>query len=59
MTKKFFQRTLLTIIILLVIFIDVLSIFKETLIILFSLALFLSTFDVYPKKKNREEHLVG
>lgn len=59
MTKKFFQRLLLTIIILLIIFIHVPSIFKDTLIILFSLALFLSTFDVYPKKKHRTENLVG
>ncbi|MEI6352355.1 MAG: hypothetical protein WCO35_00230 [Candidatus Nomurabacteria bacterium] len=59
MTKKFFQRSILTLIILLTMFIHVPSIFKDTLIILFVLFLFLSTFDIYPKKKNRSETIVG
>ncbi|MFO0744036.1 MAG: hypothetical protein U0469_03245 [Candidatus Paceibacterota bacterium] len=59
MTKRFFQRLLLTIIVLLAIFIHVPNIFKDALIILLSAALFLSTFDVYPKKKQRTENVVG
>ena len=59
MSKKFFQRLILTLIILVVLFIHVLSIFKDVLIILFVLFLFLSTFDIYPKKKNRSETIVG
>ena len=57
MKKVNFQRLVATIIILLVVFIDIPSVFKDFLIILLSFAFFISTFNVIKKKKIEENVL--
>lgn len=46
MSKRLFQRLLAALFIVLVLFIDIPGIFKDALIIILSISLFISTFDI-------------
>lgn len=52
MSKRFFQRLIAILFIILVLFIDLPSVLKEVIIIVFAVALFLSTFDIRRNKRN-------
>lgn len=52
MSKRFFQRLIAILFIVLVLFIDIPQVFKEVIIIVFSIALFLSTFDIRRNKRS-------
>lgn len=51
MSKRFFQRLIAVLFIVIILFIDIPSVFKETIIIVLSLGLFLSTFDIRSRNK--------
>jgi len=51
MSKRFFQRLIAVLIIVLVLFVDVAGVFKDAIMIVFSVALFLSTFDIRRNKR--------
>lgn len=53
MTKNIFQRLLALFIILLVWLINIPSIFKDGILILLAITLFISTFDIY-KRRNKD-----
>lgn len=52
MSKRFFQRLIAVLFIVLILFIDIANVYKEVIIIVFSLALFLSTFNIRRPKRD-------
>lgn len=57
MSKITFQRLIATLMIIMVIFIDIPSVFKDILMIFLSLAFFFSTFDFIKRKKIDSQNL--
>ncbi|MBP9766096.1 MAG: hypothetical protein KBD12_02640 [Candidatus Pacebacteria bacterium] len=57
MKKETFQRLISAIMIFIVIFIDIPSVFKDLLIIILSLVFLFSTFNFLKKKKEEENSL--
>lgn len=51
MSKRFFQRLIAVLIIVFIFFINISSIFKDILFIMFAILLFLSTFDIRKNKR--------
>jgi L-asparagine transporter-like permease len=58
MSKNLFQRLLALLFVLIVIFIDIPSVFKDLLIIILSIALFLSTYNILKRKKKTKEGIL-
>lgn len=57
MKKETFQRLVATIMIVMVIFIDIPSVFKDFIMIILSLLFFFSTLNIIKKKKEEENIL--
>lgn len=52
MSKRFFQRLIAVLFIVLILFIDIANVYKEVITIVFSVALFLSTFNIRRPKRD-------